>query len=758
MTLEQLIDSLRQESQFGNNIAHWKTFPARDPVYGEFPAGLDHRLINTLAEKGITRPYSHQATAIDRVMQDKDVVIVTPTASGKTLCYNLPVLDKIMKEPSSRALYLFPTKALSQDQLAEAYDLIQRLDVDIKTYTFDGDTPQTARRAIRSAGHIVITNPDMLHAGILPHHTKWIKLFENLRYVVIDEVHQYRGVFGSHMANVVKRLRRICRFYDSDPVFICCSATIANPDELASRIIGKGVELVANNGAPSGEKHFLVYNPPVINQQLGIRKSAINEAARMAAFFLRHKVQTIVFAHFRLYVEVLLTYLKRELGGSFGRGINIAGYRGGYLPNERRRIEQGLRDGSISGVVSTNALELGIDIGQLDVSIIVGYPGSIASLHQQAGRAGRRGRVSVTILIASSSALNQFLVGEPKYIFDRTPESGIIDPDNLIIRSNHLKCATFELPFDSEEALDSDGQAEILDYLAESDVIRRSGDRYHWSSEIYPAQQVSLRSASPENFVILNQTKNYEVIGEVDFFSAPIFLHPEAIYLHGADQYQVTKLDWDGRKAYVKEVKVDYYTDAETKSDLKVLTVNGERVFNEAVMSCGEVTVTNVTVLYKKIKFRTHENVGWGNLDLPELEMHTSAFWYAFPADIPERLDIPRGDMGGALRALANTMGKIAPLWVMCDSRDLRSISQMKAPFTERPTIYIYENIPGGVGLAEKLFGEHERLFDACREHIRRCGCEGGCPSCVGPPLEVGLDGKQGALRLLEYMLALVPV
>ncbi len=758
MTLEQLIDALRHQSPFGNNIAHWKTFPARDPVYGEFPTSLDRRLVGALAEKGITRPYSHQAAAIDRVLEDEDVVIVTPTASGKTLCYNLPVLDRIMKEPSSRALYLFPTKALSQDQLAEVHDLIERLDVDIKTYTFDGDTPQTARRAIRSAGHIVITNPDMLHAGILPHHTKWIKLFENLKYVVIDEIHQYRGVFGSHMANVIKRLRRICRFYDSDPVFICCSATIANPDELASRVIGKRVELVANNGAPAGEKHFLVYNPPVINRQLGIRKSAINEAARMAAFFLRHKVQTIVFAHFRLYVEVLLTYLQRGLKGSFGRGINIAGYRGGYLPNERRRIEQGLRDGSISGVVSTNALELGIDIGQLDVSIIVGYPGSIASLHQQAGRAGRRGKVSVTVLIASSSALNQFLVGEPRYIFDRTPESGIIDPDNLIIRSNHLKCATFELPFDDEEALAGDGQAEILDYLAESDIIRRSGDRYHWSSEIYPAQQVSLRSASPENFVILNESKNYEVIGEVDYFSAPIFLHPEAIYLHGADQYQVTKLDWDGRKACVKEVKVDYYTDAETKSDLKVLAVNGEQAFNEAMMSYGEVSVSNVTVLYKKIKFRTHENVGWGHLDLPELEMHTSAFWYAFPSDIPERLEIPRGDMGGALRALANTMGKIAPLWVMCDSRDLRSLSQMKAPFTERPTIYIYENIPGGVGLAEKLFGEHERLFEACRQHLRRCSCEGGCPSCVGPPLEVGPDGKQGAVRLLEYMLALAPV
>jgi DEAD/DEAH box helicase domain-containing protein len=663
-----------------------------------------------------------------------------------------------LKQPESRALYLFPTKALSQDQVSELYDLIQKLDVDIKTYTYDGDTPQTARRAIRSAGHIVVTNPDMLHAGILPHHTKWIKLFENLKYVVIDEVHQYRGVFGSHLANVVKRLKRICRFYGSDPTFICCSATIANPDELAGRIIGADVALVDNNGAPSGEKHFLIYNPPVINSQLGIRKSAVNEAARLAAGFLRSGIQTIVFAHYRLYVEVLLTYLQRELKGSFGRGINIAGYRGGYLPNERRRIERGLRDGSITGVVSTNALELGIDIGNLDVSIIVGYPGSIASLHQQAGRAGRRSGTSLTIMIASSTPLNQFLCAEPKYIFERTPESGVIDPDNLIIRTSHLKCATFELPFDDEDARQQDGSGEILDYLAESDILRKTGDRYYWSSEIYPAQQVSLRSASPENFVILNESNNCEVVGEVDFFSAPMFLHPEAIYLHSANQYQVTKLDWEGRKAYVKEVKVDYYTDAETKYDLKVLNVNSKALSGEATMNCGEVSVTNTTVLFKKIKFQTHENVGSGRLQMPELEMHTDAFWYAFPGNVAIRVDLDGTQFGGALRGLANIIGKIAPLWVMCDPRDLRSISQVRAPFTEQPTVYIYENIPGGVGLSEKLFSERENLFKSCLDHVESCPCESGCPTCVGPEMEVGSGGKDGVVRLLQFMLAVEPV
>lgn len=758
MTLEQIIDFIKDSSEIFPNIAHWKTYSPKNAKYAEFPDFLDSRLRETLSKRGIERLYSHQAEAVNAVNRKENVVIVTPTASGKTLCYNLPVLNSIMKNDSSRALYLFPTKALGQDQMTELYELIQKLEVDVKTYTFDGDTPTTARRAIRSAGHIVITNPDMLHAGILPHHTKWIKLFENLDYIVIDEIHHYRGVFGSHLANVLRRLKRICNFYGSKPQFICCSATIANPAELAEKIIGEKVTLIDNNGAPSGEKHFLIYNPPVINKQLGIRKSVINETARLAALFLENKVQTIVFAHTRLYVEVLLTYLQRELKGDFGKGINIAGYRGGYLPNERRRIETGLRSGTITGVVSTNALELGVDVGHLDVSIIMGYPGSIASLWQQAGRAGRRSNTTLTILVASSTAINQFLCSEPKYIFERTPESGIVDPDNLIIRSSHIKCAAFELPVETSENFAGEGTGSILDYLSDSNIVRKTEGRYHWSSDIYPAQQVSLRSASPDNFVILNETNNFEVIGEIDYFAAPIFLHPEAIYLHGARQFQVTRLDWEGKKAYVKEDNVDYYTDAETKSELKVLEVNQEKSIGGAIVSCGDVTVTCTTVLFKKIKFHTHENVGNGELKLPELEMHTCAFWYSFPSDIPLQVGITGSQFGGALRGLANILGKMAPIWVMCDVRDLRSISQVRSPFTEQPTVYIYENIPGGVGLSEKLFNESESLFDAAYEQVKKCPCVAGCPVCVGPPLEIGPGGKEGTIKLLEFMLAVLLV
>jgi DEAD/DEAH box helicase domain-containing protein len=753
MNLAQILESFKRDPDIKNNICRWEILPARPAVYEDYPDYLEPRLVQVLKSRGVGRLYSHQRAAIDSIRAERDTVIVTPTASGKTLCYNIPVLDAAMKNKSSRALYLFPTKALSQDQLAELTGLIDKLDVDIKTYTFDGDTPQTARRLIRSAGHIVVTNPDMLHAGILPHHAKWIKLFENLRYVVIDEIHHYRGIFGSHLANVIRRLKRICEFYGSRPIFIACSATIANPDELAEKIVGRKVNLINNNGAPTGEKHFIIYNPPIINRQLGIRKSAINEAQALAERFISNKIQTIIFAQYRLQVEILLTYLKRRFAEPFGKNIRVAGYRGGYLPNERREIESGLRRGEIIGVVSTNALELGIDIGALDVSIICGYPGSISSIWQQAGRAGRRSESSATIFVANSSAINQFLASHTTYLLNKTPESGIIDPDNLIISANHIKCATFELPFRCDETFRPDGTIEVLDYLESQNVVRQAGGKYHWSSEIYPAQQISLRSASPDNFVIMNRDANNRVIGEVDYYSAPIFLHPEAIYLHGGEQYQVTELDWEGKKAYVKEAAVDYYTDAETKSDLKVLSVSDQKRIWDCQLSWGEVTVTMVTVLFKKVKFFTNENVGSGIINLPELELHTNAFWYAFPGDIRFKLNLEGEVFGGALRGLANILGKIAPLWVMCDPHDLRSISQVRSPFSELPTIYIYENIPDGVGYSEKLFNISGDLFSACLEQVEKCPCAGGCPSCVGPELEVGEQGKDGAIKLLRFML-----
>src|SRR6185437_8760000 len=547
-----------------------RRIPEKPPRFAEWPEGLDGRLLGALRRRSIEQPYIHQAEAIGHAMAGRNAVVVTPTASGKTLCYNVPVLDRILKDRSARALYLFPTKALAQDQLDELHDLITLIGEEIRTFTYDGDTPADARRAVRTAGHIVLTNPDMLHTAILPHHTKWVQLFESLEYVVVDELHMYRGVFGSHLANVLRRLRRICQFYGSNPTFILCSATIANPGELARALVGDHVELVAENGAPAGERMVVIHNPPVVNKELGIRQSSLKASRDVAARLIRGGVQTIVFAPSRMRVELLLTYLRETLRSKPGDAERVAGYRGGYLPNERRNIERGLRDGSIRGVIATNALELGIDIGGLGASVTMGYPGSLASLWQQFGRAGRTREMSVSVLIASSNPLDQYVAANPDFIFERSVERGLIDPDNIFILASHLKCAAFELPFHMDELFGAHTD-ELLDILYEEGVLQRSGDRYHWMSEAYPAEQVSLRTASTDNFVIIEQGPTPRVIGECDRPSAPLLIHEDAIYIHRGQQYQVEWLDWDDKKAYVTPVAVDYYTDAQLAVELKVL-------------------------------------------------------------------------------------------------------------------------------------------------------------------------------------------
>lgn len=750
MTLEQILERLRSEPETASCIEHWHTIPAKPGVYSAIPDYLDTRLRAALEQRGIGKLYRHQAEALEAVRTGKDAVIVTPTASGKTLCYNLPVLSAIIDDPKARALYLFPTKALSYDQKSELWELTEAIGIDIKTHTFDGDTPQMARRAVRSAGQIVITNPDMLHSGILPHHTKWVKLFENLRFVVIDELHHYRGVFGSHLGNVVRRLMRVAQFYSATPQFICCSATIQNPGELAEKITGREFVVVDKSGAPTSEKHLILYNPPVVNAALGIRRSSLSVANRLASEFIANGVSTIVFAGYRRAVEIILTYLRDHLKARRVNPKLVEGYRGGYLPTQRRAIEHGLRSGEIKGVVSTNALELGIDVGSLDVSILTGYPGTIASMWQQMGRAGRRSGMSAAILVGNSSPLDQFLMRHPEYLLDRPVESGIVDPKNLVVLMSHLKCAAFELPFNADDPFGVDDAGPLLEYLEQHHVLTKSAGRYFWASEIYPAGDVSLRSASPENFVILNRSNQSEVIGEVDFFSAPEFLHPEAIYLHGAEQYQVEELDWEGRRAYVKEVDVDYFTDAETKSDLKILTVEEARRSPDLCIAHGEVALTRVAVLYKKIKFYTHENVGFGKIHLPEQEMHTTSFWIDFDPGIMSTLGIDIGVTGEVLRAAANALGRMAPLWVMADRRDVAALSQVRAPHTGRPTIFLYDNVPGGVGFAQKIFEMSADLFAETARLIAECPCRSGCPSCVGPELEIGPHGKQGAILLLQ--------
>ncbi len=754
MTLEQIIDFLRSDPRITPNITHWEEIPPKPAELTDFPPDVNPRLVEVLRQKGIRQLYSHQLEAYNAIRDGKNIVLVTPTASGKTLAYNLPILNHILKEPESRALYLFPTKALSQDQLKELHDLITLLEADIRTFTFDGDTPVTARKAIRRSGHIVITNPDMLHQGILPHHTIWVRLFENLKYIVIDEIHYYRGVLGSHMGNLIRRLKRIANFYHSHLRFICCSATIANPDELAQKIIEEPVELIDRSGAPTGKKHFVFYNPPLVNRELGIRRSVINEVRRLATHFLESHVQFIVFARSRLRVEVITRYIKEAAKKLHISPDKVSGYRGGYLPNERRAIERGLKSGEILSVVSTNALELGIDIGQLDVSILAGYPGSIASAWQQAGRAGRRNTTSLTILIASSSPMDQFIIEHPEYFFEKSPESGIIDPNNLLILMSHLKCAAFEIPFRETENFGIDATKEVLDYLAEKNVLRATDGKYYWMSEIYPAEEISLRSASPDNVVIIDKTRGERVIGEVDLFSAQMLVHQEAIYMHETNQYHVDQLDWERKKAYVREVSVDYFTDAITKANVKVLSVDDEKEFTRLKLVYGEINVSSVTTGYKKIKFFTHENVGAGQVHLPELEMATNALWFEFSREFIDHFQIPESELGGALQAVANVLRNIAPIYIMCDPSDIRALPMVRAPFSNRPTIYLYDNFPGGVGLSWKVMNSPVPVVEGALNLVRNCPCQSGCPSCVGPLLEVGEKGKELAVKLLDEILA----
>ena len=722
--------------------------PAR---YADWPEDLDPRLIGALTKKGIERPYTHQAAAISNAICGKNTVVVTPTASGKTLCYNVPVLDSILKDPTTRALYLFPTKALAQDQLDELHGLITTIGADVRTFTYDGDTPADARRAVRTAGHIVLTNPDMLHTAILPHHTKWMHLFEALEYVVIDELHTYRGVFGSHLANVIRRLRRICQFYGANPTFILCSATIANPGELAGALLGDDIELVDDSGAPQGERVVVIHNPPVVNRELGIRQSSLKASRDIAAQLIRAGIQTIVFAPSRTRVELLLTYLREALRSKPGDPERVTGYRGGYLPNERRAIERGLRDGTIRGVVGTNALELGIDIGGMGASVVTGYPGSLASLWQQFGRAGRSREASLSGLVASSNPLDQYVATNPEFVFERNVERGLIDPDNLYILASHLKCAAFELPFTVGEAFGAHTD-ELLDILVEEGVLQRAINRYHWMSETYPAEHVSLRSASIDNFVIIEQGPQPRVIGECDRPSAPLLIHEDAIYIHRGQQYQVEYLDWDDKKAYVTPVAVDYYTDAQLAVELKVLESFAQEGASHGTFDIGEVAITFLATIFKKVKLHTHENVGWGKIAIPEESLHTSSLWITFDEAATRGLD--REAIAAGLAGIGHLARNLAPIYCLCDPGDVGADTQVRAPFTESPTVFLYDMVPGGVGLAEKLFEVRTPLIEACLALVRSCTCENGCPGCVGPQVEPNSPARKAATLMLERLVS----
>lgn len=798
--LKALVRSWMSGEGFGRHCTAIHHIPARAPVYGGIPAELDERAVQMLQRRGISSLYSHQSDAIEHALRGRHTVVVTPTASGKSLCYHLPVIHSLYRGES--ALYMFPTKALSQDQTAELNTLLTHApdrDSGWEAQVYDGDTPPDVRRRVRNHGRLVVTNPDMLHAAILPHHGKWAGFFRSLRYVVLDELHTYRGVFGSHVANVLRRLRRICARYGVEPTFIATSATIANPGELAEALVGARFELVDQNGAPASERYVCFYNPPIADPQTMRRQGSLTAAQRIARTTLEAECGTIVFARSRQSVEVFINRLKDRLARNRdGRGLQrrVASYRGGYLPKLRRRIERGLRDGSIIGVVSTNALELGIDIGSLDVCVLAGYPGSVASTWQQFGRAGRQGSTALSVLVASDEPVDQFIIRNPDYFLERNPEAARIDPTNLRIVVEHLKCAVFELEWDATTAfgdLTVEETNEVLGFLeAETNLVQRVGDLWKWCSQTYPASEVNLRNIAEENFVVIDISADEpRVLAEVDFESAHTTIYPNAVYQVSGEPYRVERLDYDERRAYVRRSNDGYYTTAMHYASVYVLDEFGEREVPRARTGFGEVRVTDRFVGYKKIKFGTGENVGYGELNLPELDLHTTAYWLELSADqfptIAQRGGPER--WAQVVAGLGQVLGTAASLKLMCDPRDLEvtigsvahdtwltsgfeglalrdahgelhtfepddTATGLVGSAVYDPTIFVYDRFPGGVGFGEGLFESHRELMVLAGTLVENCGCETGCPSCVGPTEEDRPGVRRDVAELLSALAA----
>ena len=786
-----------------------RELPARAARYAPMPEGLHPRVQAGLRRRGFADLYTHQAQAVELALGGQSLAVVTPTASGKSLCYLLPILDAVVRDPDATALMLFPTKALAQDQLQELRQLSDAVELELRTFTYDGDTPPGARSALRQSGQVVLSNPDMLHTGILPHHTSWVRLFKGLRYVVLDELHTYRGVFGSHVANVLRRLDRICAFYGAHPTYICSSATIANPGELAERLVGRPVSLVTDNGAPAPVRRLVIANPPVVEPRLGIRRSASLEARKIVPQLVRSGSQTIVFGQTRLQVELLLNYLERELEAD-GRGLGVAhggavrAYRGGYLPLERRAIEAGLRSGAVRCVVATSALELGIDIGRLDAAVLVGYPGTIASLWQRLGRAGRREGAALQLLITGGGPLDQFIAKHPEFLLEQSPERAFVDPDNLLILAGHLQAAIFELPLRDGEPFGKTDLGGLLEVLSEDGLIHQANGSWHWASDAFPADAVSLRTAAASNVVIMDTSTagdsasqgpqgtsagsaggrsgaGSRVVGELDEWSAPLLVHDDAIYMHQGRQYHVERLDWEERKAYVHPVSVDYFTDADLRVGLQVLDCLAGPLADPGqgtAKAHGEVRVSVLAAMYRKIKLLTHETVGAGPIRVPERDLQTTAYWCSFDPRMTSGLT--GAEVG--LEAVGHMMGQVACLMAMCDRRDLGVVTQARASLTaiparaepasmaeefvagerplevaaasrflnDSPCVFIYDVHPGGVGLSARLFDLHLELLQGAASLIRDCECELGCPACVGPVAGVEDGAKLAALGLLE--------
>jgi DEAD/DEAH box helicase domain-containing protein len=637
-----ILNRWRSQPNIAENVVEWRVLAPKPADVCPFPADMSPSLVSELKAQRISTLYRHQALAYEKVRDGENIAIVSGTASGKTLCYNLPVIDSLLKQPQGTALYLFPTKALAQDQLSNLRETLAQLGESgiNRANIYDGDTPQHIRSTLRRESAIIFTNPDMLHAGILPHHTAWKDFFNALSFIVIDEMHAYRGVFGSHVANVIRRLQRVCRFYGSQPQFILTSATIANPQALAQRLIEKPVTVIDRDGSPHGERHFLIYNPPLVDKKLGIRQSSLLEGSLLAGELIDEDIQTIVFGRTRRGIELILTYLRqRDMHGNPNR---VRGYRSGYLPKERRAIEEGLRRGEVKGVVATNALELGIDIGGIDAAVLIGYPGSIAATTQQAGRAGRKLAPSLSILVTSPNAMDQYLARHPDYFFGRSPEQALIEPNNLLILLQHIRCGAFELPFSKGEGFGAipSGQLEaFLRLLSESGELHQQADRFFWMADQYPAADISLRNATPDNITLIRKDAYaQETIGQVDLVSAYWMVHPAAIYLHEGTSYLVEDLNLEAGAAYLREATVDYYTQANKKTQVEGQSLQKQEAVPGALKSLGEILVTTQVTGYRKIRWFTHEYLGGGEVNLPPTFLNTVGYWVSLNEETVKQL------------------------------------------------------------------------------------------------------------------------
>ncbi|MFT3805360.1 DEAD/DEAH box helicase [Arenimonas sp.] len=773
----------RLARKYADRITGRIDIPACPAIHAPLPAAVPTALAIALRERGIRSLYSHQAQSWEAAQRGEHFVVVTPTASGKTLCYTLPVVTAAMRE-RSKALYLFPTKALAQDQVAELLELNKAGALGLRACTFDGDTPGDARQAIRLHGDIVVSNPDMLHQAILPHHTKWAQFFENLRYIVIDEVHTYRGVFGSHVANVIRRLKRICAFYGVAPQFILCSATIGNPKEHAEALIGAPVTAISENGAPRGAKTVLLWNPPVVNPDLGLRASARSQSNRIARQAIKSGQKTLVFAQSRTMVEVLTKYLKDVFDHDPRKPARIRAYRGGYLPNERRAAEKDMRAGTIDGIVSTSALELGVDIGSLDIVVCNGYPGSIAATWQRLGRAGRRQQASLGVMVASSDPLDQYLVRNPEFFSGSPPEHARLHADQPLILLDHIRCAAFELPFLRGETFGQVDAAPYLELLGETDVVHREAERWEWIADSYPANAVGLRSVADGNFLVVDRGEGRQtILAEVDYSAAALTLYEGAIHMVQSVPYQVERLDWAGRKAFVTRTNADYYTDAIDYARLKVLAEFASTPANEGSTHHGEVHVVRRVSGYKKIRYYTHENIGYGPVNLPDQELHTTAVWWQLPQAALEARFASRQDALHGFLGAGHALHLVATLTVMAESRDLQKAvgsgdgawfvssdasgraqlrraegGGMEPRETDRfvPTIYLYDAYPGGIGLSEPLFERRAELAIKALDLVAGCDCRVGCPACVGPVLSSDESAtrspRQLALEVLRML------